>query len=316
MVKTSSAPAKAILVGEHAVVHGQPAIALPLSQLRACVEARESSQPLRVSSSYAGRRAFYWCNDDSHSTDPLKLVIALTARYFALASLQGELIIRSDIPVAGGLGSGAAVSAALARGLASLLNQELPREALNSIVYEVEQLHHGAPSGIDNTVIVYEKPVYYVKDRPIDFIEITRPITLVIADTGAPAPTGAAVADVRAQLERQPGRTYVLFEQIGALVERSRSAIKSGDYSQLGRLMTRNHALLQALDLSSALLDRLVDAALRGGACGAKLSGGGRGGNMIALAPPESAASVQDELRRAGAKRVFVSSVGGETLLQ
>ncbi len=316
MVKTSSAPAKAILVGEHAVVYGQPAIALPLSQLRACVEARESSQPLRVSSSYAGRPPFYWCKEDFQSTDPIKQVIALTARYFALASLQGELIIRSDIPVAGGLGSGAAVSAALARGLARLLNQEIPRDVLNSIVFEVEQLHHGAPSGIDNTVIVYEKPVYYVKDRPSDFIGISRAFTLVVADTGVSAPTRATVADVRAQLERQPGRTYAIFEQIGALVERSRSAIESGDYRQLGRLMTRNHALLQALDVSSALLDRLVAAALRGGACGAKLSGGGRGGNMIALARPESAASVQDELRRAGAKRVFVSSVGGESIAQ
>ena len=316
MLNTSSAPAKAILVGEHAVVHGQPAIALPLSQLQACVDARESTQPLKVSSSYAGRPPFCWCKDDSHSTDPLIRVIELTARYFAVDSLRGELIIRSDIPVAGGLGSGAAVSAALARGVAALLNREIPSEDLNSIVFEVEKLHHGAPSGIDNTVIVYEKPIYYVKDRSIDFIDISRAFILVVADTGVSAPTHAAVADVRDQLERQPGRTQALFDRIGTLVEQARLAIETGNYGQLGELMTENHALLQSLDVSSALLDSLVDAALRGGACGAKLSGGGRGGNMIALVRQESEASVKDALRRAGAKRVFASSVGGETLPQ
>lgn len=312
MLNTSSAPAKAILVGEHAVVHGQPAIAVPLSQLRACVDSHISAFPLKVSSSNAERAPFYWCEDESRSTDPLMRAIELTARYFAVKSLHGELVIRSDIPIASGLGSGAAVTTALARGVAALLGRDIADEDLNAIVYEVEKLHHGTPSGIDNTVIVYEKPTYFVKDRSIDFIEINRPSTLVLGDTDVPSPTRAAVADVRIQLERQPGRTQDLFARIGALVEQARSAIEAGDHRQLGKLMTQNHRLLQALDISSVFLDRLVEAALRGGAYGAKLSGGGRGGIMIALVSPDSEASVKKALRQAGAKRVIVSSMGRE----
>lgn len=312
MLSTISAPAKAILVGEHAVVHGQPAIALPLSQLRAYVDSRISAFPLKISAANGERAPFFWCTDESKSTDPLMRAVELTARYFAVNSLQGELVIRSDIPIASGLGSGAAVSAALARGVATLLGREIAQADLNSIVYEVEKLHHGTPSGIDNTVIVYERPIYFLKNRPIDFIEINRPSILVVADTGVPSPTRAAVADVRVQLEGQPSRTQKLFDRIGALVEQARSAIEAGDHRQLGKLMTQNHRLLQALDVSSPSLDRLVEAALRGGAYGAKLSGGGRGGNMIALVSPDSEAAVKAALRKAGAKRVIVSSTGGE----
>ena len=310
MLSRSSAPAKAILFGEHAVVHGQPAIAAPLSQLRASVDAHNSAFPLKVSSSNGERPPFFWCKDESESTDPLARAIELTAGRFAVSSLQGELIIRSDIPIASGLGSGAAVSAALARGVAALLARAISAEDLNSIVYEVEKLHHGTPSGIDNTVIVYEKPIYFVKDQSIEFIKFSTPGTLVLADTGVRSPTRAAVADVRDQLERRPGRTQDLFDQIGALVQQARAAIETGDHGQLGQLMTRNHRLLQALDVSSAQLDLLVEAALRAGAYGAKLSGGGRGGVMIALAPPDSEAAVKRALRQAGAERVFVSSVG------
>ncbi len=310
MVSTSSAPAKAILLGEHAVVYGQPAIAAPLSNLRAYVDAHFTALPLQVSVSHAGGASFFWCKDESNAQNPLERAIELCARYFAVSSIQGELAIRSNIPVASGLGSGAAVTAALARGVAALLGREILAEDLNAIVYEVEKLHHGTPSGIDNTVVVYERPIYFVKGRSTDFINISRPLVLVVADTGIPSPTRAAVADVRDQTKRRPGQTQDLFERIGALVEQARAAIETGEHGQLGELMLQNHSLLQALDVSSAALDKLVAAAMRGGAYGAKLSGGGRGGNMIALASPDTQASIAQALRRAGAKRVFVSSVG------
>ena len=311
-MSTSSAPAKAILVGEHAVVYGQPAIALPLSQLRAYVDSRESALPLRVHSTDAASAPFRWRQGDSNPADPLMRAIELATRHFAASALYGELVIRSDIPMAAGLGSGAAVSAALARGVAALLGRELAKADLNSIVFEVEKLHHGTPSGIDNTVIVYERPIYYVKGQPIDFIEINCQTSLVLGDTGVPSLTRAAVTDVRARLERRPGQTQEIFAEIGALVCEARIAVEAGDHRRLGKHMTQNHRLLQALGVSSPLLDRLVEAALRGGAYGAKLSGGGRGGVMIALASPDSEASIKQALREAGAKRVIISSAGSE----
>ena len=313
MFCTSSAPAKAILVGEHAVVYGQPAIAVPLLQLRAYVHARITALPLQVSTSHAGGAPFFWCKDESSSANPLKRAIELSARYFAVGSLQGELDIRSDVPIASGMGSGAAVSAALARGVAALLGRDIPDEELNAIVYEVEKLHHGTPSGIDNTVVVYERPIYFVKGRSTDLVKFSRPLTLVVADTGVPSPTRDAVADVRVRLKSQPSQTQEIFDRIGALVDRARISIETGEHGKLGELMTENHRLLQALDVSSSALDKLVEAALRAGAYGAKLSGGGRGGIMIALVSPDTEAPVAEALRRAGAKRVIVSSVGAKS---
>ena len=309
---TCSAPAKAILLGEHAVVHGQPAIAAPLSRLRTYVDARPSAHPLSISFANADRASFFWCQDDPNSSDPLARAIDLTARYFAVNAIHGELVVRSDIPIASGLGSGAAVSAALARGVAALLGRKLPRKRLNAIVYEVEKLHHGTPSGIDNTVIVYERPVHFVKNGSIDFIEFSKPIELVVADTGLRYPTRDAVAAVSSLLQRRPRQTRTLIDSIGALVGLARSCIETGDNAQLGKLMTQNHELLRALDVSSAALDSLVEAAQRGGALGAKLSGGGRGGHMIALAPRDAVLSVKQALLRAGANRVIVSSLGGK----
>ena len=310
MICTSSAPAKAILVGEHAVVYGMPAIAVPLSQLRARVECRGSDLPLKVSFADAVGAPFFWRQDETDSANPLARVIELTVRHLAVSTIQGELIIRSDIPIASGLGSGAAVSAALAKGVASLLRRKLADESLNSIVFEVEKLHHGTPSGIDNAVVVYERPIYFEKDRSMDYIEFGQPINLVIADTGDRCPTRTAVADVRARLQKQRRQTQALFDRIGALVKLARACIETGDHKLLGELMTRNHKLLRALEVSSDSLDRLVAAALRGGALGAKLSGGGRGGNVIALVAPDVVPLVERELLRAGAKRVIVSSVG------
>ena len=314
MFRTSSAPAKAILLGEHAVVHGQPAIAVPLSQIRACVESRASARPLIVRFADKSRASFYWCKDDSDATEPLAKAIGLTARQLAVSSLQGELFVRSDIPVASGLGSGAAVSAALARGVAALQGRQLPDDRLNTIVFEIEKMHHGTPSGIDNTVVVYERPVYFVKDRPVDFIEFKETAKLVVGDTGVRYPTREAVAAVRRQLRAQPRQTLDRFESIGALVVLARRCIETGDHARLGRLMTENHELLRALAVSSVSLDRLVEAALRGGALGAKLSGGGRGGNMIALATNDMVSPVEEALHEAGAKRILVSSLGSDVI--
>ncbi len=100
-----------------------------------------------------------------------------------------EIKITSTIPVASGLGSGAAVTVALTRALAAHLNYSMTDEEVNAFTYEIEKLHHGTPSGIDNTVVTYAKPVYFVKGQPMEIFKVGRPFTIVIADTGISAPT-------------------------------------------------------------------------------------------------------------------------------
>lgn len=311
MLAEASAPAKVILCGEHAVVYGQPAIAVPVSGLR--VVARVEVNPpgergLRV---VAGdmNRVLPLISELSAVRDALELTAGLV-----LARLQHQppdltISIESDIPIASGLGSGAAVSAAFARALSAALGNPLNNAALNEIVYEVEKIHHGTPSGIDNTVIVYEQPVYFVRQRPIEQFDIKQPFTLLIGDTGQSASTKIAVGDVCALYEAEPERIQPVIEAIGMLVQQARRVIEAGDIEQLGRLMTRNHGHLRVLTVSSPELDALVQAALDAGALGAKLSGGGRGGNMIALVTAETKTAVRTALLSAGAKQVFETTV-------
>ncbi len=303
---SASAPAKTILFGEHAVVYGQPAIAVPVSGLRAFAEVHPGSGGLRITSADLDIPVVI-------DTEAVDHALALTARLVlkALDAAPPEAIIsiRSDIPIASGLGSGAAVSTALARALCARLGRTIETAALNDLIYEVEKIHHGTPSGIDNTVIVYERPVYFVRGQPIETLRIGAPFTLLIGDTGKSASTRSAVAGVRELYDHDPQTIQPVLDEIGELVRQARMAIECGYHAVMGHLMTRNHLLLRKLTVSSPELDALVEAALGAGALGAKLSGGGRGGNMIALVTQETCAPVEAALRAAGAVHVFSTEV-------
>lgn len=309
----ASASAKVILFGEHAVVHGQPAIAVPVSSLRAYATAEQASEKgVRIHAANLDR--VIPVNLDSQMLeDGLALVIRLILERAGRLNPRPDLdiAIESDIPLASGLGSGAAVSTAIARALSGALSLSLSDDELNEIVFEVEKTFHGTPSGIDNTVIVYETPVYFVRSAGIERLSIRQPFKLIIADTGVSAPTRAAVEDVARQLEQEPDRVQPILVEIGDIARTARNYLEVGEIGPpLGELMTRNHGLLQQIDVSSSLLDTLVAAALRAGALGAKLSGGGRGGNMIALVGEARIEAVVQSLRLAGAVRVFVTTVG------
>jgi mevalonate kinase len=137
---------------------------------------------------------------------------------------------------------------------------------LNALIYEVEKVYHGTPSGIDNTVVVYERPVYFVREHPIDTLNIAKPFTLVIGDTGISASTRVAVEAVHILYESNPQRIQPILDEIGDLVVLARAAIESGQPEMLGTLMNQNHALLQQLSVSSPELDTLVEAAMAAGA--------------------------------------------------
>jgi mevalonate kinase len=219
--------------------------------------------------------------------------------------------------VAAGLGSGAAVSVALVRALSAFLGHPLPDEEVSQIAYEVEKLHHGTPSGIDNTVITYIRPVYFVRAIPggsrtanrIETFPIKQPFTLVIGDTGVSSPTSIAVGDVRQAWQTDPARYERLFDAVGTIAEKARQLMENGQSNLLGALMDENHSLLSEMSVSSPELDRLVEAARSSGASGAKLSGAGRGGNMIALADEEKAEAISQALRSSGATRTIVTTI-------
>ncbi|MEP7137268.1 MAG: mevalonate kinase, partial [Chloroflexota bacterium] len=220
-----------------------------------------------------------------------------------------EIKISSTIPVASGLGSGAAVTVALTRALSTHINYPMTDEQVNMFAYEIEKLHHGTPSGIDNTVITYAKPVYFVKGQGIETFKVGQPFTIVIGDTGISAPTKESVGDVRKLWEADNAKWEGVFDKVGAIANEARNAIERGKMKELGGLMIENHALLQSMTVSSPELDTLVSAARSAGALGAKMSGGGRGGNMIALVEPNQAEAVAKSLMDAGAKNTIITQV-------
>ena len=305
---TSSAPGKIILFGEHAVVYGRPALAVPVTQVHADVEVSDSERVgIWIDASDVNLHAELNTLPSDHPIASVIHNFLFVARAARFPNL--EIKISSTIPVASGLGSGAAVTVALTRALASHLHHSMTEEEINAFTYEIEKLHHGTPSGIDNTVVTYAMPVYFVKGQPIETFNVGKAFTILIADTGISAPTKESVGDVRKLWEADHPSWETVFDRIGDIARNARTCIERGNWDVLGELMNENHALLQKLTVSSPELDNLVDAARATGALGAKLSGGGRGGNMIALIEPEKAATISLSLKGAGAKHTIITQV-------
>ena len=305
---TSSAPGKIILFGEHAVVYGRPALAAPVTQVHADADVSDSSRP-GIWIDAPDVRLYAELNT-LPSDYPIASVINnlfFLGRVSPFPNL--EIKITSTIPVASGLGSGAAVTVALTRALASYLHHSMSDEEVNGFAYEIEKLHHGTPSGIDNTVVTYAQPVYFVKEQPIEIFDVGKPFTIVIADTGIAAPTKESVGDVRRLWMNDKSRWETIFDKIGEVAFTARRAIEAGKPEVLGELMNENHTLLQKLTVSSPELDRLVEAARDAGALGAKLSGGGRGGYMIALVELENAEVISSALKEAGARNTILTQI-------
>ncbi|MCC6191650.1 MAG: mevalonate kinase [Anaerolineales bacterium] len=304
----AAAPGKAILLGEHAVVYGRPALAVPVTQVQASAALTPGpGAEFWIELPAIGRR---YRLSRARPGDPLAAAVRLVLDRAGLTVPPGAVLrVESTIPIAAGLGSGAAVCTAVARALAGALELPLGNEDVSALVFETEKLLHGTPSGIDNTVVAHARPVYFVKGRPPEPFEVRRPVRLLIGDTGRPSPTRAAVADVRAGYARDRDHYNRLFDEIGALVERARALLAGTSSQPLGPLLTANHALLRELQVSSPELEALVAAAGSAGAEGAKLSGGGHGGNMLALVTLQSEPAVRAALLAAGAARVFATQV-------
>lgn len=312
---TSTAPGKIILFGEHAVVYGRPAIATPVEQARAraviMAEPGWSPGRVRIQAPDQGREDFL---DELPPTDALGLAARLVLERLGIERPPAcTLRLSSTIPIAAGMGSGAAVSVALCRAFARFLGAELSAAALSELAFEVDKIHHGVPSGIDNTVIAYEQPVFFVKGQPIQLLRPARSFTIVIGDTGIRSPTALAVGGLRQAWQAHPERFEPLFDAVGDIALQARGWIETGEVDRLGDLMNENQALLCEMGVSSPELDWLVEAARLAGAWGAKLSGGGRGGNMIALASDELAPAIAESLRQNGAVQTIITAIQAAT---
>ena len=309
------APGKIILCGEHAVVYGAPAIALPVFQVytRTGVMARPTAPQSEVRIIAPSVEV-----DSSLSTltpeDPLRAAVELVMKELGIQSMPAcEIRISSTVPVAAGLGSSASVTISLTRALSDFLGHPLEDEAVNRIAYEVEKIHHGTPSGIDNTVITYQVPVLFQKSSGLRRLNIAHDMTLVIADSGLQSSTADAVAGVRQRWTANPDEYEESFKRIGEISTRVAEILEKDALTSYGYLLSENHQILCQMGVSSLWLDELVTAALKAGAFGAKLSGGGIGGNIIALVTPDSAEAIAGELMAKGAVQTIITTIPAST---
>jgi mevalonate kinase len=323
------APAKLILLGEHAVNRGQAALAVSLGLYATCTLAPASEETgylFESSGPQARQRSMTreeilqqaeqveeWLADQEYTA-----IRELVARdFFAPAAyvlaavdraLPPGLKIRleSQIPPAAGLGSGGAVFVALAAALAHLLMAAPSAKTIARWAWRGDLLAHGGTaSGLDTQTSLYGGVIRYSLERQAEVLSCHPDLLLVVGDSGVHAPTAEVNARVRTWLAEQPTRLHY-FHEIGLLVQMAEDCLRLGHWQRLGHLLNLNQLILERIGVSCPPLERLITAALEAGALGAKLSGSGGGGVMFALVSPHSVPAVQRAISEAGGQPLVV----------
>ena len=280
--------AKSILFGEHFVVYGLPAIGVGLSK-KIEVEITKATHT-RLESSHVDAN----------------LLSGLDAIRNSMGIKDNFVIkVKSEIPVASGLGSSAAVSVAFVRALSDEYKLNLPEDKICAYAFEAEKVFHGNPSGMDNNLaicggaIIFQKKPEGVSITPL---KIGKPMHLVIGVTGKKKKsTAQLVSEVKSKKERYPELFHFMFEAEKKLIELAIKAIEQGKLDEVGEMMNFNQGFLSAMGVSSRENKDIIYAARELGALGAKITGAGYGGSCVILAKSEkNAEEIAGEIRRLG----------------
>lgn len=286
---------KLILFGEHFVVYKVPALVGAVSAYTDC-ELQYLDEPgLEV---VDNRPAVPKYKEQKYDEGMEAIYLTLNHLGVDVNKRGVKLTFGGDLCCASGIGASAAQVVSLARAVNLAEGRSMTEDEINAAGYEGEKGYHGTPSGIDNTAATFGGLLRFQRtdDAPIfDKKSLASPIRIVYASTGITASTTKVVGDVRAKKEADEAWFSNLLGQYKSLVEEGQRAIEAGDLITVGKLMDQNHALLQELTVSCKELDDLVAAAKSAGAIGAKMSGTGRGGLMVALAPTDE---VQDAVAK------------------
>lgn len=293
------------------MVYGSHAIAIPVNQVssRVVITPMINSVP-GIVEVIAGDIHLHNKLDSLPEQDPIAFCIRSTLEKLAVHKYPSFTVrINSTIPIAAGMGSGASVSCAIAQAVSTFLGKPFTPSEISSIAFGVEKLHHGYPSGIDNTVIAFKQAVDYKRGEKSDLLNVGSSLVFIIADSGIKSLTSDVVNAVRNDWIAEKAHFENIFSCIDTLVQEALGEIKTGNRENIGELMNKNHLLLQEMEVSHPVLDELVTTARLNGAYGAKLSGAGRGGNVIALIPQELSDPMRDALLNAGATRVILTTL-------
>lgn len=293
-----TAHSKVILFGEHSVVYGGPAIALPFTGLTLTATAYSSPGPIRLESAF-----FSGAVDSPGSRDTLAAPIkAINETLERISAPREGFVLRVDgqMPVGRGLGSSAAAAAAISGAVAGFKGVRLDPNTMFEIVQAAEIEAHGNPSGLDALAVTADAPLFFRSGTAAELVTSLDEV-LLIADSGISAHTRIAVARVAAQFEQNPDKVRSIFAEIDSHTTAAANDLIDGDAESLGKRMSAVHEQLRLIGVSTSELDSLAAAALGAGALGAKLTGGGLGGCVLALVKEDQAIEVERSLRAAGA---------------
>lgn len=301
----AEAPAKVILLGEHFCVHGAPAVSMAVN-LYARVRVKawkpkpdEGLQP-RITLQIRGVERLFGL---PHAVR-LAAEAVLERAKRKLNRLPGlEITVSSDIPAGAGLGSSASIASATIAAVSKIAGLTLSKDQVLSLCSIPERFIHGNPSGIDQATVILGGLILFRRGEPPRNLTPARPLSLIVGDTGVRRTTKTLVEKFGRLLSQKPKKYLQKAENLTFEAVR---ALREGSFEALGEAMNKAHLLLSKLEVSIPELDRLVKAALDNGALGAKLTGAGGGGCMIALAKPGEASRVAEALRRAGGKPYLV----------
>nr|WP_051993305.1 mevalonate kinase [Liquorilactobacillus sucicola] len=300
--------AKIILIGEHAVVYGQPAIALPLSKVKTRVHIEETNNGKQILHSR------YFDGELLHAPTSLagmKHLIEHILDEHSLTASSFNMTIKSDLPAERGMGSSAATAVAVIRALYDYFELHLSPAKLLRLANIAEKIIHGNPSGLDAATSASSHPIWMVKNKELYTLPININASLLICDSGIKGRTGEAVASVKKRLELDQHATQTLLNKLGKLAFAAREQIAHDDPTGLGETFNTAQEQLAALGVSNKQLDTLIETSLSLGALGSKLTGGGRGGCFISLMKDqEEAERLAQQLRIKGVTETWIQPLG------
>src|SRR3989337_1759013 len=277
---------KVILFGEHFVVHGVPGIVSAIDSTNDA-EVKKITKGITVRDERKGSKGYA---EEKKAQQLESIDRILGAMGMAPKSVSFSIWLGGNLPGFSGLGASAASSVAIERAIAEEYEKKISDERINEIAYEAEKAYAGTPSGIDNTAATFGGLLWFKKNmsggaNTIEKLHIRKPVEIIIGSTGVVANTKAMVEGVAERKRKHPEKYDALFEQAEALALIGRKALLDFDLKKIGELMNENHQLLKEIEVSHEKLDFLVKLAIDQGAYGAKLTGGGGGGCMMALTP-------------------------------